>query len=131
LKVRNMRGEIKMERWEFVREICSKEIKNTKLSEDDKEQTVYRILSRVSESGMMTEKVISNMLNSYGGERITEFVDTLMHDHRTLQQSFMRLIIIIIGTWSETKHYDDRNKATIRLARKLNEIIKDSYLPTV
>ena len=119
-----------MEKHEFVTK-AAEEIKDTKLSLEDKIQTVYRILNRVSEDGEITEIIVSDMLNGFGNEKMNDFVNALMKDHRTLQQSFMRLMIGIINAWNKTEYYDERNEATIKLANKLSEAIKDVYMPLV
>ncbi len=120
-----------MSKHELVTSIGIKEVKGGELIDKEKIQTVYRVLNRVSENGELTEIVISDMLNGYGNEKNDAFIQALMSDHRTLQQSFMRLITNVIKAWAKTEYFDDRNKATIELAEKLNVIIKDSYLPLI
>ena len=120
-----------MSKHELVTNIGIKEIKGGEISDSEKIQTVYRVLNRTSNSGELTEIVVSDMLNGFGNEKVNDFVASLMKDHRTLQQCFMRLIVKIIEAWADAEYFDDRNKATIELAKKLNVVIKDSYLPMI
>lgn len=60
------------------------------------------------------------------------FAQLLMREHRTLQQSTMRLFMTCIDEWSRQEDYDLRNEATITLSRKIMETFKDkNYLPFI
>ena len=81
-----------------------------------------------------TQKKLSQMVNSYGVDN-NSFADAVMNDHRTLQQSTMRLFIACIRKWSdcyENKMYDLRNKETCRLSHKIvNELNDHLFLPFI
>lgn len=60
------------------------------------------------------------------------FAERMMSEHRTLQQSTMRLFIAIIREWSQQEYYDLRNEATIKLSKKIINALDDTdYLPFV
>ena len=47
-------------------------------------------------------------------------------DHPTLQQSFMRMVTKFIEKMADKSYYDDRNKASVELAKKLKPIIEEN-----
>lgn len=61
-----------------------------------------------------------------------KFADCCGTFHRTLQQSFMRVIVKTIKKFS-TLSTDGRNERAVNLAKKLNSVIEDDggYLPFV
>lgn len=58
------------------------------------------------------------------------FAETIAADHKTLQQSAMRLFIRTIKEMS-TVVPDDRNRATVELAKKITEIAEGYSLPLI
>ena len=76
-------------------------------------------------------------------EQITDFVNSYNHDdkqfikqmsveHRTLQQSFTRLILRWLEfVASEHYRYDDRNKASHEIAVKLLDAFRDAGHTTI
>ena len=68
-------------------------------------------------------KAIANALNSFGFNH-NEFNQQMMQEHRTLQQSFMRLIRNYCVYVSEQPDYmfDGRNEAAREFAKKVAEI---------
>ena len=59
----------------------------------------------------------------------TEFIDTIMDGHRTLQQSTFGLMLETINTWAEQERYDLRNEATIEGSKRVKEL--EIYLPLI
>jgi hypothetical protein len=60
------------------------------------------------------------------------FTKLMMQEHRTLQQSTMRLIIATIEEWSKQENYDLRNEQTIKICKKIMDAINDEkHLPFV
>ena len=59
----------------------------------------------------------------------TGFVEVMLREHRTIQQSFMREIIVpyILGL-SEVKSYDERNEASVKLAKAIIARVSDDEL---
>jgi hypothetical protein len=60
------------------------------------------------------------------------FAKSVTLEHRTLQQELMRTIVAVIKELSDT-NYDDRNKATVDLCKKIVEsgVLDNSYLPII
>lgn len=65
---------------------------------------------------------------SHSGKK---FAKELMNEHRTLQQNVMRLFMTCIKTWSEQEHYDDRNRATVELSKKIMKSVGEYSLPMI
>ena len=84
-------------------------------------------------AGRQAAAALTNYVNGYCGPTDTEsFVDTILREHRTLQQSTMRLIMATIKEWAKCKHYDLRNEATIELARHIvANLPKHDALPLI
>jgi hypothetical protein len=68
-------------------------------------------------------------VNAFGFDS-DAFADVIIHGHRTLQQSFMRLISKTIRKMA-TVTPDDRNAQTVALAKKISEIADDYPLPLI
>lgn len=66
-------------------------------------------------------------VNAFGFDS-DAFADVIIHGHKTLQQSFMRLIIKTIRKMA-TVTPDDRNAQTVALAKKISEIAVKSPGP--
>lgn len=67
---------------------------------------------------------VNNMLCDYDG-----FADEMMKQHRTLQQSTMRLFLTTIKKWAEQTNYDPRNEDTINMCNRIVEALgDDNYL---
>jgi len=67
------------------------------------------------------QEQLSRFVNKYGCPQ-SEFAEFVMSDHRTLQQSMMRLFVECIKGWAEKaekKDYDLRNEATCKLCQKI------------
>ena len=77
--------------------------------------------------GMANE--LLTFVNSYGFDRET-FAKTICKGHRTLQQSVMRLFIEMIREMSKNS-YDDRNEASVELAKRIMEIADGFPLPFI
>ena len=60
------------------------------------------------------------------------FAKLMMREHRTLQQSAMRLFMKCIEQWAIQEHSDLRNEATIALCKKIMKSVEDDkYLPFI
>lgn len=57
----------------------------------------------------------------------------LAHDHPTLQQNFMRLIVNFIEAESRNEYVDPRNEGTVELCKKFQAVIdqEGAYLPHI
>lgn len=72
---------------------------------------------------------ILDFVNAFGFDS-NSFAETICRGHKTLQQSTMRLFIATIRKMAEVRP-DDRNKATVELAKKISEIADDYPLPLI
>ena len=75
---------------------------------------------------------MSRFINSYGSEHVKEFVEAMGRDHPTLQQSFSRLCVAWFRRLAGTEHFDMRNEASVKLARRIvGELEENLGLPFV
>ncbi len=77
---------------------------------------------------------IASYLNVIGdGEDIAAFVAAMREEHRTLQQGFTRLVVAWLHDLAKREHFDLRNEASVKLARKLLEGKDefDTHLPLI
>ena len=74
-------------------------------------------------------KDVLNFVNSFGFDSET-FAETICRDHKTLQQSVMRLFIYTICKMAEVNP-DERNKATVELAKLISVIAAEHPLPLI
>ena len=76
---------------------------------------------------------IADYLNSFGNKQIDELVKELSKQHRTLQQRFTQLCINWFQELANRRFYDDRNKASVELAKKIITKLddRDFYLPLI
>jgi len=77
---------------------------------------------------------ISEYLNTFGVKRnINSLVEELEKEHPTLQQSFTQLCISWLQNLAKREYFDDRNKASVNLARKILQNLnkEDLYLPMI
>ncbi len=64
---------------------------------------------------------ITDFVNSYGSNN-KEFIELMSREHRTLQQSFTRLVFMWIEHCaSRDYHYDGRNEATHKISKEVIE----------
>ena len=68
---------------------------------------------------------VSKMVNDFGFQD-EELAKAMATDHPTLQQSFMRMVTKFIEKMADKPYYDDRNKASVQLAKKLKPIIEEN-----
>jgi hypothetical protein len=70
-------------------------------------------------------KQVEKMVNDFGFQD-EELAKSMANDHPTLQQSFMRMVVRFIEKMADKPYYDDRNKASVELAKKLKPIIEEN-----
>lgn len=73
---------------------------------------------------------VSDMVNDCGFDE-KQLAKAMSKDHNTIQQSYMRLFKAFVGFMAEKNFCDDRNKASVQLAKEINDKVKDAYLPTI
>ncbi len=82
---------------------------------------------------------LTNEINNFSYEKhVDNFFDAITHQHRTLQQSFWRMMIQVIKKYAELDKdgwYDLRNEASVKTCVKLKEWFEkdDNFLglPTI
>ena len=84
------------------------------------------------ERSVEAEELANKLLefvNAYGHDADT-FAKTIAKGHKTLQQSVMRLMIRTIGEMAKVTP-DERNIATVELAKQILELMKNRSLPLI
>lgn len=79
--------------------------------------------------GALVAKAVSTMLNRNGREGTEDFIKAWSREHRTLQQGLTRLCMAWMKDLSEREHYDLRNEASVKLAKRV--VALDEGLPFV
>lgn len=82
----------------------------------------------------LNTKIVSDIFQAvnYSGnsERLGKaFVEHIETEHRTLIQSFFRMIADVIDEYGNHKQSDERNKGSLEWAKKVSEI--DYYMPLI
>lgn len=82
-------------------------------------------------TGEEMAKELSNFVNSLSSRRRQkEFCETLMREHRTLQQSVFGLFSAAIREWAKQENFDARNEFTIKTCKKIVSSVDDiNYNP--
>lgn len=70
-------------------------------------------------------KQVEKMVNDFGFQD-EELAKSMANDHPTLQQSFMRFVVKFIEKMAKKAYCDDRNRASVELAKKLYPIIEEN-----
>lgn len=115
-------------------ELCDKVralLKSDNLSDDQKD-TIASLLvdyefatyKEHNDRHEFFRKEVEKMVNDFGFQD-DELAKAMATDHPTLQQSFMRMVTKFIGKMAEKQYYDDRNKSSVELAKKLKPIIEE------
>ena len=72
---------------------------------------------------------VLDFVNTFGFDSDT-FADVICRDHKTLQQSVMRLFIATIKKMAEV-YPDSRNEETVELAKIISDISEKYSLPLI
>ena len=62
-----------------------------------------------------------HLFETHTGKRMNKFTK----EHSTLQQNEVRLFVKMLEHLAEMSEYDDRRKASIRLAKRVLQVMKD------
>jgi len=83
-------------------------------------------------------EMLSNAINNFNDTTNAEaFFNQLTRQHRTLQQSFWRMMIFTIKEYAKLREsgwYDLRNEESVKMCEGLAQWLEDNYyttLPTV
>ena len=75
--------------------------------------------------------IMENFLNSYGDDRIDDFLQYMTQcAHRTLQQKYFGLVLKSIEKFAEMDHYDGRNECSVEKAKKLVSLMQENNIGT-
>lgn len=77
----------------------------------------------------MAADTLLNLVNNFGIDE-KAFAKRIASGHKTLQQSVMRLFMTTIKEMSQVMP-DDRNAATVALAKRITEMTADTALPFI
>lgn len=67
---------------------------------------------------------------SNNGRRLAKvFIEHIETEHRTLVQSFFKMMVNIIDGYAQHEEFDDRNKGSLEWAKKVAFI--DYYMPLI
>lgn len=88
---------------------------------------------QIEEDAKEAVEKLSRMVNCFDDSAVAKaFAENMLRQHPTLQQSMMRVIVETIKAWSETKWFDLRNEATVKLSQKIvEEVGEDFFLPFI
>ena len=81
-------------------------------------------------SGRDLAKECADAVNSFSFNS-KEFAQTICREHKTLQQSWMRVMMTCIEELAKQTNYDLRNEATVMMAKAIVEAVGDKGLPLV
>jgi len=84
----------------------------------------FRSLSP-KQRGEAVATILSDYVNILGDDG-SSFVETVLCDHRTLQQSIFNLFIKLVEEWSESS-YDARNQFTCNMSTKIKELFEKEF----
>lgn len=75
--------------------------------------------------------IMENFLNSYGDDRIEDFLEYMTQcAHRTLQQKYFGLVLKSIEKFAEMQYYDGRNESSVEKAKKLVSLMQENNIGT-
>jgi hypothetical protein len=66
-------------------------------------------------------QALSDWVNGMGHNN-QAFVEAVMQEHRTLQQSMFEVMLACMDAWAKTKHFDARNEFTITKCREIIQL---------
>lgn len=81
-----------------------------------------------AQMGVYAATELLDMLNR--GMNINTLIETVLTDHRTLQQMYFNIVLQSIEDFANVQSYDGRNRAAVETARKLQAFMKENYINT-
>lgn len=81
--------------------------------------------------------IFERMINAFGPVSTAAIAEIIVTWHRTLQASIIRWFVEIIVNYSVIYrknwggHTDARNEAAVRVAGKIEELMRDEYIPFI
>lgn len=96
-----------------------------------------REANECEEMKKIVDKLFDKINNFSYQKHVDNFFNAITHQHRTLQQSFWRMMFDIIRKYAELDKdgwYDLRNEASVKMCVKLKKWFDENYiggLPTI
>lgn len=86
-----------------------------------------------SSKAMELTAQLLTLTNTMGKEdEIAEAIcKTIMNDHRTLQQSYWRVMNKVITKYGEQAEKDARNEGAVQSCKALTPVVAEQYLPLI
>lgn len=124
-----------MKRDQQLCEKIEKVLQSESLSADDKKAITsllndYKSATYDSDRQGFYQTQLSRFVNSFDFDEKAA-AKAMASDHRTVQQAYMRLVCSFIEEMAKQPSCDDRNRASVDVAKQLYEITKNAYLPLV
>lgn len=124
-----------MKRNQELCEKIEKVLQSESLSADDKKSITsllngYKSATYDSDRQGFYQTQLSRFVNSFDFDEKAAAKE-MASDHRTVQQCYMRLVCSFIEEMANQPSCDDRNRASVEVAKQLYEITKNAYLPLV
>lgn len=124
-----------MKRNQELCEKIEKVLQSESLSADDKKVITsllndYKSATYDSDRQGFYQTQLSRFVNSFDFDA-KQAAKAMASDHRTVQQGYMRLVCSFIEEMANQPSCDDRNRASVEVAKLLYEITKNAYLPLV
>ena len=82
------------------------------------------------EATRKTASDITSALNSMAMDK-KAVGEALIHEHRTLQQSFAGVAVEYFKALLESGRYDGRNEATYKFAKSIEKQLDEAYFPFI
>jgi transcriptional regulator with XRE-family HTH domain len=70
-------------------------------------------------------QAMTSFVNGSGKDDYKDFCQTMVSEHRTLQQLSMKLMVQMVRTWADTPYYDARNEDTVLMCKRLVKAIDE------
>ena len=88
----------------------------------------------MTDTDELNKKIVSDMFQavnySSNERRLAElFSEHIETEHRTLVQSFFRMISRVIDSYAEHEHFDDRNEGSLTWAKMVAKV--ESFMPLI
>ena len=83
--------------------------------------------------GEAVAAIMSFFVNGTCHESSEAFVDTVMKDHRTLQQQTFSTFLLTISKWAEVGddkefcRFDARNEFTVKTSQKIRDMLEEEF----
>lgn len=103
-------------------------MKKKGLPDMDNAKIIAGYFSEEKNKGTALGKALEYLFNEFGSDRVAkdaaEYICT--YAHRTLQQSIMRGVLILLRRMAAVEHYDARNESSVKMAKTAVKAIDEA-----